>query len=114
MTKSYNAGFFFPDLSVGGARVGMHIIAEPGGVAFPSGLTNSQAKAKTASTGTATFDLQKNGSSVGSLTFTSSATGVFTFASPQTFAQGDLLEIIAPGTPDGTLADVAVTLRGTY
>lgn len=113
-TKNYNAGFFFSDLSVGSALVGMHIIAEPGGVVFPSGLTESRAKAKVASTGTVAFDILKNGSSVGTLTFTASVTGVFTFSSQQTFAQGDTLEFTAPGTPDGTLANVAVTLRGSY
>jgi hypothetical protein len=113
-TKNYNTGFFFPGLPTASGRVGMHVIAEAGGVSFPSGLGNSRAKAKTASTGTATFDIQKNGASVGSLVFTTSATGVFTFASTTAFAQGDLLEIIAPGSQDATLADIAVTIQGTY
>lgn len=114
VTKSYNIGFFFPGLPGAGARVGAHIVAEPGGVTIPSGATNSQCEAKTASTGTATFDIQKNGSSVGSVTFTSSATASFTLASPVSLAQGDVIEIIAPGSQDGTLADVMLTIRGTY
>lgn len=113
-TKSYNAGFFFSGLPGAGARVGGHIIAEPGGITIPVNADESQAEAEVASTGSAVFDIQKNGASVGSFTFASSATATFTMASPVTLAQGDRLQIIAPGSQDATLSDVYLTIRGTY
>lgn len=80
---------------------------------LPAGLTGSSAKASTASTGTATFTINKNGSSIGSVAFAASSTGSFTFSSSQTFAAGDMLQIIAPGSQDATLANIGITLKGT-
>ena len=37
----------------------------------------------------------------------------FTMASATSFAGGDVLTILAPGTPDATLANLAWTLTGT-
>lgn len=70
----------------------------------------------TATTGDAVFDIQKNGVSVGSMTFhagVSAHAAEFSFASPVSFVAGDRITVVAPGTPDATLADVYFTLRGT-
>lgn len=83
-------------------------------VVLPQNLTGSQAKAGTASTGTVSFDIQVNGVSKGSITFTASATGTFTFSNAVTLAAADVLTVIAPGSQDATLADVRNTLLGTY
>lgn len=59
-------------------------------------------------------DVQKNEVSIGSISVTTG--GVVTFATTggaTSFAIGDRLEIIAPGTADGTIADCAFTLYGT-
>lgn len=82
-------------------------------VVFPAGLTGSYALANVASTGTKVFDIQKNGGSVGSATFTTSATGVLAMASQQTFAAGDILSIVAPAAQDATLSDIGFNLKGT-
>lgn len=79
---------------------------------LPASLTGSQASARVASTGNVSFDVKKNGSSVGSVTFNVSASGSFTMASATSFAAGDLLEIVAPGTVDATLEDISITLVG--
>jgi hypothetical protein len=79
---------------------------------IPSGASGSFASAGFASTGTATLDIKKNGASVGSVTFTTSATGTFTMASATTFDPDDLFELVAPGTADATLANISVTLVG--
>lgn len=83
-------------------------------VVMPASLTGSQAKAGTASSATATFDIQVNGVSKGSMVFTSSATGTFTFSSQVTLAAGDVLTVIAPGSADANLADVRATFACTY
>ena len=83
-------------------------------VTLPAGLTNSQGVAKTAATAQTDFDIKKNGASVGTMRFAASATtATFIMASETSLVAGDELEIIAPATPDATLADLAWTLRGT-
>jgi hypothetical protein len=81
---------------------------------LPANLTGSQGFAKTAPTAATSFDLQINGTSRGSMTWAAGGTAAtFTFASSVTMAVGDHLEIVAPATPDATLADLTWTLRGT-
>ena len=80
---------------------------------FPVGLENSIAKAGTAATGSVAFDVQKNGVSAGTVNFAAGATvATFTFASETAFAIGDRIDIVAPGSADATLADIAITLKG--
>lgn len=74
-------------------------------------FTDSIASAVTASTGTTALTLAKNGVTFGSITFTASATGVFSGAGT-TFAINDILTVTAAGTVDATLANVSVTLKG--
>lgn len=103
---------YFPSAYTGTVDASDYVFALVTPVAFnlPSGMTGSVAKAKTASTGTATFDVKKNGTNIGTLTFTSSATGVFALASQTSFAVGDLLEIVGPASADATLADLRVVV----
>lgn len=83
-------------------------------VTFPAGLTGSVGKASVAATASAAFDVQKNGSSVGTITFGAGATSAtFTAASVITLAAGDVLSIIAPASADATLANVGFVLAGT-
>lgn len=81
---------------------------------FPSGLADSTGTAGTAATASATYAITKNGTEVGTMVFAAGATtATFTMAGSTSFAAGDVLAVIAPATPDGTLADIAFTLAGT-
>jgi hypothetical protein len=110
-----------PAYYVSGAFSGAPTASEPvfrcvfsGTVNFPAGLTGSAAGAEIAATGTATFTIEKNGTSVGTMVFAAAATTAsFTMGSATGFAAGDVLKIIAPSSPDATLADLAWTLVGT-
>jgi len=84
-------------------------------VTFPDDFAGSYGKASVAATASAAFDIKKNGSSVGTMTFALGATSAtfVTAAGALTLAAGDYLQIIAPATPDATLADVGVVLAGT-
>ncbi len=107
----FDLGFYFEGTLTNAEAVARYVFNRS--VSFVANLTGSHASADTASTGTVSFTLKQNGSSVGTVTFTASATGTFTFASPITFASGDVLQIVAPATADGTLANVAINLAGT-
>jgi hypothetical protein len=86
----------------------------PRAVAFPSGLTSSRGVAGVAATAITDFDIQKNGVSVGTMRFAAAATiATFIMASATSFAAGDILTVVAPGTPDATLANLGFALAGT-
>jgi hypothetical protein len=83
-------------------------------VRLPQNLTGSQFKAATAATAQAAFDIQKNGSSIGTATFSAAATSAsFTFSADVDFSAGDYLDIVAPASQDATLADICISLKGS-
>jgi hypothetical protein len=83
-------------------------------VTFPVNLTGSQGTAAVAPTMTATFLLQKNGASLGTMAFAAAASNAtFTMPAATTFNAGDVLTLLAPAVPDATLADLAWTFIGT-
>jgi hypothetical protein len=89
-----------------------YIFATP--VTFPAGLTGSYGSAGVAATGSASFTIAKNGAAIGTMDFAAAAaTAGFAMATATGFAGGDVLTIVAPGTPDATLANLAWTLTGT-
>jgi hypothetical protein len=89
-----------------------YIFATP--VTFPWGLAGSYGTAGTAATATVTFSIQHNGTAVGTMVFAAgAATAGFTMAAATTFIAGDVLTIMAPASPDATLANLAWTLTGT-
>lgn len=85
-------------------------------VTFPGNFANSRGSASANATGSTAFDVQKNGASVGTMTFAAGAsTATFTSSGGAVvdFAAGDYLSVIAPATPDAALADVGFVLAGT-
>ena len=94
------------------APIPMHVFAYS--ASFPSGLTGSQGYALTAATAQTDIDVQKNGSSVGTVRFAAAAnTATFIAASPISFVAGDRLHLVAPASQDATLADVMISFKGT-
>lgn len=84
----------------------------PHALEIPAGLANSFGYAGTTSTGSAVYNLHKNGGAAfGTVTFsTGNATPVFAAATATSFVAGDRLTIIAPTPQDATLADVGFTI----
>jgi hypothetical protein len=86
----------------------------PRTVVFPAGLTDSQGVAATAATAQTDLDIKKNGASVGTMRFAAAGTSAsFIQASQQTYNAGDILTVVAPASPDATLANVSFVLAGT-
>lgn len=110
-TTPYDIGFSIAGKPGASAICGRYIAVRS--VYLPINLTGSQSKAQTASTGTVAFDILVNGVSKGSVTYTASATGTFTFSAAVTLAAGDVLSIIGPAVQDLTLSDVSITLMAT-
>jgi hypothetical protein len=77
-------------------------------------LAGSHGMAGVAATAETDLVVQRNGATVGTIRFAASAsTATFIAASEIILEPGDLLEVIAPASPDATLADIAITLAGT-
>ncbi len=81
---------------------------------FNDELAGSVGHAEVASTASRIFDVLRNGVSIGSVTFATSQTAAFTTAggTPEQFEIGDRLTITAPSPADGSMADIAITLKG--
>ena len=70
--------------------------------------------ASVAATAQTDFDILKNGVSFGTMRFAAAgSTASFISASGASFAAGDILTVVAPASPDATLANVGFSLAGT-
>lgn len=86
-------------------------------VTFKDDFAGSAAKAGVAATATTVFNVQRNGTTVGTITFAAGGTsGSFATSGSgtETFsALTDELGIVAPASADATLADITILLAGT-
>jgi hypothetical protein len=94
-------------------EVVLRFVAPAAGTTLPSGLSDSRAAAKVAATAEAVFPITHDGAQVGTMTFAAAATvATFAMAANTVMGAGDMLEVVAPATPDATLADLGITLYG--
>lgn len=113
-TKPFDVHAFYPGVPTASAKVLRVPVARA--VNFAANFAGSYAKASANATGSTVFDIQKNGSSIGSATFAAgaaSATFTTSGGTSQSLAAGDVLAIVAPATADATLADIGFALAGT-
>lgn len=109
-------GIFDPSVFVAGKPLSSELLWRRKlvrAVQIPAAFSGSYGTAVSASTGTAVFTFEKNGTPFGTLTFTASDTGVFAAASATSFAAGDVLTITAPSSVDATLENIAIDLKGS-
>jgi hypothetical protein len=112
VTEPFDVGLHLPDLSMAGALLAEIVLARP--VDFPAAFAGSTGYARIAATSETVLDVQKNGSSIGTVTFAAaSSTPVFGLASATSFAAGDRLGIVNEDPADATLAGVSLTFAGT-
>lgn len=78
---------------------------------IPAGLTGTRASSATAATASTVLALQKNSTQFGTMTWAAAgSTATMAAASATSFAVGDVLTIVAPGTQDATFADAQYTI----
>jgi len=94
-----------------GEVVGLYSFIDSGNI--PTGFTNSIFKLDTATTGAVSFDVQKNGVSIGTIDFAAAATSATFTGGNADFLEGDVLAIVAPNPADGTAAGLHGVLEIT-
>ena len=108
----YRVGFFFIDTPAANEPLLRHVFTDA--VTFTDDFGGAVASVGVNATATYVLDVKKGGASVGTISI--SNTGVATFATTAgslSFAAGEVLGIYGAAVPDATLAQVAVTLKGT-
>jgi hypothetical protein len=112
VTEPFDLGLHLPDLSTAGALLAEIVLARP--VDFPTAFAGSTGYARIAAMAETVLDVQKNGSNIGTVTFTAaSSTPVFALASATTLVAGDRLGLVNEDPADATLAGVSLTFAGT-
>lgn len=104
---------FYPGTPTASAKLYRGKVARA--VTFPANFAGAQFTASANATASTVFDIQKNGASIGSCTIAASgttATFATTGGAAVSLAAGDVFAVIAPATPDTTLADPAITFAG--
>jgi len=108
---AYRVGFFFTTAPSASEVLLLHTF--PDGVDFLDDFADAVADVGTNPAATFDLDVQKNGSSIGTISIATGGTVTFTTTGGAvSFAAGDQLKIVGPASP-GTAANVSVTLKGT-
>lgn len=85
-------------------------------VTIAAAMSGSSGKASVQAAAQSDFDVQKNGSSVGTIRFGATETSPsFIMASETEFdgGSGDYMTIVCPNPADSTLANIGITIKGT-
>lgn len=104
--------FFFTTAPTASEVLAIYVSAEA--MTLADDFAGSSARVGTNPTSSFVLTVKKNGSSVGTITI--STAGAIAFATTGTtvpLAAGDYLTVEAPSTPDATIANVAINLKGT-
>lgn len=113
--KATNATIFTafnPNLPIASQEM-LRLLA-PFDFTVPAGLVGSATSQTVNATSDTIFDVNKNGSPFGTITFQSAGTSVLAAASATNFVKAtDVLTIVAPATPDATLAGPSISLFST-
>lgn len=109
---TYGIVVFSPYKTAADQLLVLHVLAQS--IDFADGLPGSKAVALTAATAETVFSIQHDSVEVGTCTFAAAGTvGTFAAAAEFTIAAGETFSIVAPATPDATLADITFTITGT-
>lgn len=109
----YDIGGMVSDMPAASAIVLNHVAVRT--ISFADDFAGSFAVAQIAATASTVFVVNRNGAPIGTITFAAAATtGTFvTTLAAESLTPGQVLTVVAPVTPDATLADIAITFFGT-
>lgn len=113
---NFDIGFFFPAIPGTGIAASepmfSYITNQP--FFLPANLPTSNFILGVASTADLNLDLQKDGVSIGTLTFSAGdAVGAVTFTDDVQFVPGDIFDVITPGFLDATARNMRVNFAAT-
>lgn len=111
-TAPYDIGGFIPGLPDDGVECFKFVAVRA--IDFADNFSGSVGHCGVNPTATAAFDVLKNGTSIGSISISTS--GVFTFnttGAGTSLAAGDRLSVTSPSPQDATLSNVAFSFLGT-
>lgn len=108
--STISVGAFQESAPTASQRVLRYVFVEA--ATFPANFAGSRGNIGVAPTASTTIDVQKNGTTIGSIVISTGSAFTFTTTtgSTKSFAVGDRLDFVAPASPDATAALIAVTL----
>lgn len=112
----YRFGFFFTTTPTSSEVLCLHVA--PVAFTIPANFSspNSVGNCATSPTSSFAIDVQRNGSTIGTITIGTG--GSFTFATSsgtsKSITVGDVLKFVAPSSADATCANVAISIQGAY
>jgi hypothetical protein len=116
-TELYGFGrpiaFFFTTTPTSSEVLALYVAADA--FTIPANMSGTKVDVGTNATATFAIDVQQNGSSIGTISIATSGTATLTTTSgtAKSIAVGDVLKFIAPASADATIANVAITVKGT-
>lgn len=114
ITQPYDLPTFYPGIPTASAKMYRGKVVRA--LAIPANFAGFEFTATANAAASTVFDVQKNGSSIGTVTIAAGGitpTGATTAGAAQSLTAGDVFGVICPATPDATLADPAITFAFT-
>jgi len=113
-TQPFDLTCWYPGQPTTGATVLAVPVARP--ISWPADFAGAYAKSTVAALTGAVFNVQVEGTTIGTITFAASATSA-TFATTSHTAKsasaGNVVSIVVSGTPDANLSDLKIVIPGT-
>lgn len=105
--------FFFTTTPTGSEVLGIYIAADA--FTIPANLSGTEVSVGTDPAATFAIDVQKNGSTIATISIATSGAPTLSTSggTSKSISAGDVIKFVAPATPDTTIANVAVNLKGT-
>ncbi|NML88764.1 hypothetical protein HHL26_06745 [Sphingobium sp. TB-6] len=114
ISVQYRIGFFFTTAPTSSEVLALHIATEDFEIPANFGAPASRGAVEVHPAATFALDVQKNGSSIGTITI--STGGVFTFVTvggtAKSVAEGDVIKVVGPASADAAITNVAITIVG--
>jgi hypothetical protein len=108
----YDAAFYVADTPITNQIIGEVMFARS--CTIPDDFSGSVGYTGTNPTATFEIDIQRNGTSVGHVSFSTGGIATFvTDATTVTMSAGDRLTLVAPTTVDAAVAEIAITIAAT-